>query len=312
VAAGEPADRLAAAAQAVDELATRIGRGEAVSRNDLNALIAEIQAARREIFGPRPRAAKGKGGRKKILDYLKARAGTPVAGEELATISDIGEWARRVRELRVQEGWDITELGGSLYRLESPQRDEERARKWQLLNGLRRRKGSVESRVRAVLEAFVGEVLTRDEIDYVGRRKEATRRLRELRDEEGWPIETHVDDPSLKPGEYRLASSDPNDFRDPLQRLYDDDVRERVFERDNYTCQVCGRDRDSALRAGATRFWLELHHKVAVADELAELPKSERNKIENLVTLCHDDHVKETGKLQRRKREERRAGRGPA
>lgn len=307
--AGETADRLAEAAHALDELAERIRRGETVSRGDMNEVIAELQAKRREVFGPRPRAPRGQGGRTKILDYLKAHVGTPVTGEELGTISDIGEWARRVRELRVQEGWDITELGGSMYRLESLQPDAERARRWQVMNGIRRRKGSIESRVRALLEAFVGEVLTREEIDYAGKGKEAIRRLREFRDEEGWPIETHLDDPTLKSGEYRLVSSDPRDFRDPLQRLYEDDVRERVFKRDNYTCVICGRDRESALRAGASRFWLELHHKVAIADELAGLPKSERNKIENLITLCHDDHVKETGELQRRKREERRGGR---
>ncbi|MCO5316548.1 MAG: HNH endonuclease, partial [Solirubrobacterales bacterium] len=136
--------------------------------------------------------------------------------------------------------------------------------------------------------------------------KEGSRRLRELRDEHGWPIETHIDDPSLRPSEYRLVSNDPADRRDLSQRLYPDALRQKVFERDNYTCQTCGRDRDSAEAAGDRRFYLELHHKVAIADEIGELPTADRNEPDNLITLCHSDHVRETEKMQKTKRARRR------
>ena len=107
--------------------------------------------------------------------------------------------------------------------------------------------------------------------------KEGSRRLKELRDEKGWPIETYIDDPSLRPAEYRLLSTDPADHREPSQRLYPDALRQKVFERDNYTCQVCKRDRQKAEAAGDTGFYLELHHKIAIADELASLPPKKRN-----------------------------------
>ena len=70
--------------------------------------------------------------------------------------------------------------------------------------------------------------------------------------------------------------------------------------------RICGRDRAKAEVAGDTRFYLEVHHKVAVADELATMPKSERNDFENLITLCHRDHLEETAVLQRKKRKMRK------
>ena len=81
----------------------------------------------------------------------------------------------------------------------------------------------------------------------------------ELRDEHGWPINWHIDEELLRVDEYRLVSADPADRLDIRQRLYKEDVRERVFARDNYTCTACGRDRARALAAGDTRFYLEIH-----------------------------------------------------
>src|SRR5262249_11727898 len=152
-----------------------------------------------------------------------------------------------------------------------------------------------------------GVVVTRAQIDYVaGSVREGSRRLRELREKQGWPINSHIDEPGLKPGEYRLVSADPADRGDTRQRLYSQKVREQVFRRDGYTCQVCGRDLEAARRAGDKRFYLELHHKSAVAEELDPLPAEELNQPANLVTLCHADHVKETAELQAQKRSARR------
>lgn len=293
------------AADALTKLAAAAARGEA-HRSDFDQTLALIVRAGRHAFGPRPRAKRGAGARKVLLRYLIEHVGEDVGGEELGAVSGIQEWARRVRELRVQEGYRITEVADSVYRLESTEPDAEAAALWKLLNGIRRRKGSGRDRIAALFEARVGEIVTREEMDYVARIKEGVRRQRELRDEFGWPIASYIDDPSLKPTEYRLLSADPEDRRDPLQRLYPEELRERVFKRDDYTCQVCGRDRAAALAAGDTRFYLEVHHKTAVADELAEMPKEERNNIDNLVTLCHSDHLRETAELQRRKRGERR------
>lgn len=293
------AERLA---QLERKVAARAGR-----REDLDDIIAELRGVQIRLYGPKPKGRRGGGGKALILNYLLARVGQEVAGEELAEVSGIQEWARRVRELRVQDGYEISELGASTYRLESVVPDVERAAMWSKANVIRRQPGSGFERIAALLDASVGEVVNRGLIDYVGKIAEGSRRVRELRDEHGWPIDSHVDDPTLEPGEYRLTSNDPKDRRDPLQRLYPEGLRQRVFERDDYTCQICGRDRRRAEAAGDTRFYLEVHHKVAVADDLAEMPPAERNNIDNLTTLCHRDHLEQTARLQRQKRSTRKS-----
>jgi hypothetical protein len=280
-----------------DEIRRGVGRREAIDE-----IVARLRAVQSQQFGDRKRAARGEGAKSRILAYLLARTGEVVGGEELAEVSGIREWPRRVRELRVEDGYEISELGSSSYRLETDQPNVDRASAWQTANAIRRWPGSAMDRIRAFLEAGVGKVVSREQIDYVAKIAEGSRRVRELRDEHGWPINSHIDEPGLSSGEYRLTSSDPADRRDPLQRLYPESLRQEVFERDGYTCQVCGRDRVKAQAAGDTRFYLEVHHKVAIADELETLPKAERNDIDNLVTLCHADHLKETEKLQKRKR----------
>lgn len=69
---------------------------------------------------------RGKGSiQHKILEYLKANVGKPVDKEELRYVAKGSEWARRVRELRTQEGWAIMtkntgrpDLGIGVYVLE--------------------------------------------------------------------------------------------------------------------------------------------------------------------------------------------------
>lgn len=300
-------DRLDVIRAKIQELSHAINTGQG-SRDELDEVIAELRAVQGAVYGAPKRAPRGEGAKSRILAYLMSRSGQVVTGEELAEISGIQEWARRVRELRVQEGYEIVEVGSSSYRLESDQPDRDRANAWKTANVIRRREGSAVDRIAAFLEARVGSVVNREQIDYVAKIAEGSRRVRELRDERGWPINSHIEEPELDPGEYRLTSSDPSDRRDPLQRLYPEGLRQKVFERDEYTCRVCGLNREKAEAAGESRFYLEVHHLVAVADELEALPKAERNKIENLITLCHSDHLRETAKLQRRKRQERSGG----
>jgi hypothetical protein len=302
----DSAIRLRRASRRLLRLADQLEAGEA-GREDFDPIVAEIVGTQRDRFGPRPRAPRGQGAKQQILNYLQDHLGKPVHGDELAAVSGIQEWARRVRELRVEDGYEIAERGASTYQLERAEPNIEKARQWQLANEIRRSPGSARDRIGEFLKANVEQVVSREQVDYVSGIAEGSRRVRELRDEDGWPIASHIDEQDLQPGEYRLLSAEPKDRRDSFQRLYPENLRQQVFERDNYTCKICRRNREQALAAGDTRFYLEVHHLIAVADELASLPKSERNNMENLVTLCHADHLKETAKLQKRKARERRS-----
>lgn len=66
---------------------------------------------------------------------------------------------------------------------------------------------------------------------------EWARRVRELRDEEGYEILSNKDRSDLKPGEYILAS----DKRRPaFKRGISKETKAVVLERNGYTCQMCG------------------------------------------------------------------------
>lgn len=84
----------------------------------------------------------------------------------------------------------------------------------------------------------VGHVVSSRELQKAsGWRAEWARRLRELRDEEGWPILSHKDRSSLKPGQYLLESTK----REPaFQRTISKETRAYILERNGYTCQMCG------------------------------------------------------------------------
>ncbi len=92
-------------------------------------------------------------------------------------------------------------------------------------------------RIREFLIANVGKVVTTQKIRKVGGISEYARRIRELRDEEGYKIKSHVDRADLKPGEYILEALD----RKPvIARGISPQLRNEILERNGFTCQLCG------------------------------------------------------------------------
>ncbi len=86
--------------------------------------------------------------------------------------------------------------------------------------------------------ANVGTVLeSRDIHAASGGASEWARRVRELRNEEGWQILSHKDRSDLKPGQYLMGTTK----RVPaFKRGISKETRARVLERNGFTCQMCG------------------------------------------------------------------------
>ena len=96
---------------------------------------------------------------------------------------------------------------------------------------------SARDRIRYFLEENVGRVVTTQEIREVAQISDYQRRIRELRDEEGMQIRSHVDRHDLKPGQYLLESTE----RVPaFERSISPQLRNEILERNGFTCQLCG------------------------------------------------------------------------
>lgn len=241
--------------------------------------------------------------RDRILVYLQQYPRTVIHGDELMVVAGIGEWARRLRELRVQMGWsiisgvtakemaqeedfslpgvDVDSMGPEHYILLKEIRDREAADRWHLINTLRRNKnlGMKEKFLDFLLQNIEKEI-SGEELRYLsGNKKEWARRVRELRTEHGWQIVTKsTGRPDLPVGVYVLASDRQAPEHD---RVIKDAVRRKVLNRDGYACTGCGWNHDMWNPSDPRH--LEAHHKEhhVVGGE---------NTVENLTTLCNICH----------------------
>lgn len=96
-------------------------------------------------------------------------------------------------------------------------------------------------RLRQFLRQRVGQIVTVRQLQRAaGDVTEWARRVRELRNDEGWQIATHNDDSTLKPGEYRLDKAPPEGRNYSFSKPISSRLRAQVLDRNGHTCQMCG------------------------------------------------------------------------
>ena len=191
---------------------------------------------------------RARGARERIRLYLVAYEGVVIDGAELQVVSGISEYARRVRELRVECGYQIAsgaspdpEVGIDLrpeeYVLVSARPDRDAARRWHVANRVRRAPAGSQERLLTYLLENVGQVVTTDELAYVAKdAHEFGRRVRELRTEQGYLIATRFTGrPDLSVGQYVLESADRR--AEPHDRHVALDIEKAVYARDESTCR---------------------------------------------------------------------------
>lgn len=253
----------------------------------------------------------GTSAKSRILAYFRAHVGEVIDGVELMVVGAISEYARRIRELRVQDGWPIISglsphdaareaadtiadglptLRPEQYCLVEDHQDSTAAARWRRANEIRRGPGGAQEKLLSYFRENVGVPLTKDELRYVaGGRAEWARRIRELRTEGGWPIVTRMSgDPRLPQGTYVLKVDRQDE---PHDRHISDLTRREVLKRDHERCRWHGCGWPVGFPASDSRF-LELHHVVAHVS-------GGSNEEDNLVTLCnlHHDEVHRSGTL---------------
>jgi hypothetical protein len=257
--------------------------------------------------------------RDRILHYLKSYSQQIIPGEELMVVAGISEWARRVRELRVQFGWKIVsgitavemnaegelDIPGGLqgkpgpddYILLNLTQDKEAAFRWNIANQIRRQKDlSVQGKILEFLRQNVGTPISGEELRYVaGNRTEWARRVRELRTELGWPVVTrYTGNPEMDVGVYVLEAERQAPAHD---RKIPTAVMREVLNRDKNACTECGWTQTEWNRTDPR--YLELHHK-------EHHVKGGKNEADNLITLCNKchDEIHKTEKKQKKSKGE--------
>lgn len=217
----------------------------------------------------------------RILEYLRMFVGQEISGEELRIVSGISEYARRIREWRVEFGWPIKHEARS-YTLLRNEPDAAKADLWRTLNEIKRSDRGARDKMLAVFRALpIGTPITTAQMRYVTEGKDM-RRVRELRTQFGWRIVTKKTGlPNLKPDEYVLV--DPNPVEEHDRNVELETVIE-VLRRDGNRCRKCAWH-PSERTQGDPRQYIELHH----AEWHVEGGK---NDARNLVTLCNVHHRK--------------------
>lgn len=140
-------------------------------------------------------------------------------------------------------------------------------------------KVSAKERIRRFLLANIGKVVTSQQIREAAGISEWARRVRELRNEAHWPINSHHDDASLKPGEYMLTAAPPEQSDVDFERGISGRLKSLVFDRNGFTCQSCGLTPGEIDPDTKRKVRLQVGH-------IVDKSLGGKDELSNLRTLC--------------------------
>lgn len=143
-----------------------------------------------------------------------------------------------------------------------------------------REPGSKE-RIRRFFLANIGKIVTSIQLrDAAGTGvSEWARRVRELREDEGWPILTHNDRTDLKPGQYLLLTYPPEKSKTIFTRGISARLRAEVLDRNGFTCQMCGLTPGDIDPATGRKVRLHIGH-------IKDKSLGGKDELSNLRALC--------------------------
>jgi 5-methylcytosine-specific restriction endonuclease McrA len=142
-------------------------------------------------------------------------------------------------------------------------------------------KPGAKERIRQFLLENIGNVVTSIQVqDAAGISvSEWAPRLRELREDENWPILTHNDSTGLKPGQYLLKEAPPEKSAIRFSRPISAKLRAAVLDRNDFTCQMCGISRGEIDPDAGRKVRLQIGH-------IRDKSLGGKDELMNLRALC--------------------------
>lgn len=141
------------------------------------------------------------------------------------------------------------------------------------------RERGAKAKLRAHFLENIGRVMNSDELRAVsGGASEFARRIRELRNEEGFQILTHNDRSDLKPGDYLLETAKQVPA---FSRNISKETRAIVLDRNGFTCQMCGAVAGETHPYDSTGRKTRLH-----IGHILDKSKGGTDEVSNLRALC--------------------------
>lgn len=140
---------------------------------------------------------------------------------------------------------------------------------------------SGKSKLEEFFKANIGVVVNKSQLAEVAYPVTSfARRIRELRDEEKWPILTHNDLDTLKPGEYLMTGAPPvKGSNVQFSRKISGRLKELARDRNGFTCQHCGKTVGDIDEDTGRAVRLHVGH-------IVDKSLGGKDELDNLRTLC--------------------------